>query len=459
MPGTGMGVSGPASASHSSARRRVVIVGGGFGGVHAARALRRADVDVTLLDRGTSNLFAPLLYQCATGLLSEGQITSPLRVLLQRCDNVRVLLGEATSLNAGARLVTATRPDGSTFDLAYDYLIIAAGMRQSYYGHSTFAEHAPGMKTLDDALTIRHNVFTAFEIAETLATAEQRAPWLTFAVVGAGPTGVELAGQIRELATRTLAREFVSIDPQEARVLLFDGGAEPLATFGPELASRAARILDRLGVELHLGVEVTDVDASGVTVTAKNKSVTRYDAYTRVWTAGVEAVPFLHAAAASLGAEQDKVGRIRVRPDLTVDGHDNVWVIGDVMALGDLPGLAEVAMQGGRHAGDQIRRQLAGRSAGRSEFRYRDLGIAAYIGRFHALLRVGPIKLSGRVGWLMWGLIHLTFLAGMRNRIGVLTTWLLTIGRGSRRERAITYRDLDDAQYPYDTSSPAPRSR
>jgi NADH dehydrogenase len=407
-------------------RPRVVVVGAGFGGMYAARALRRADVDVTVLDRGTSNLFQPLLYQCATGLL-----------------------GEAHSLNPGARTVTALRPDGTRFDLGYEYLVLAAGMRQSYFGHDEFAEHAPGMKTLDDALTIRRRVLGAFEVAETLPTAQERAPWLTFAVVGAGPTGVELAGQIRELAMRTLRREFRTIDPNEARVLLFDGDEAPLTSFGPHLAAKAASTLTKLGVELHLGVRVTDVDETGVETKAKDGRTEHYEAHTRIWTAGVEAVPFVHAAAQTLGAPQDKQGRISVRPDLSVPGHDNVWVIGDIMALDHLPGVAEVAMQGGLHAASQIKHQISGHSNKDRPFHYRDLGSAAYIARFHALLKVGPVQLSGFLGWLMWGLIHLAFLAGVRNRFGTLITWLLLLGRAGRRERAIPYRSLDDAPYPY----------
>ncbi len=430
-------------------RPRVVVVGGGFGGLYAARALRRVDVDVTVLDRGTSNLFQPLLYQCATGLLSEGQITSPIRRLLRRHKNARVLLGEALALNAGARTVTAARPDGTRFDLGYDYLVIAAGMRQSYFGNDSFAAYAPGMKTLDDALTIRRQVLGAFEVAETLPTVAERRPWLTFAVVGAGPTGVELAGQIRELAMRTLSREFHTIDSREARVLLFDGGDAPLASFGPHLAAKASSTLEKLGVELHLGVRVTDVNAFGVETEAKDGTSEHYDARTRIWTAGVEAVPFVAAAATALGAEQDRGGRIAVRPDLSVPGHDNVWVIGDVMALDHLPGVAEVAMQGGLHAAGQIKRQRSGKPHRNEAFHYRDLGSAAYIARFHALLRVGPVQLSGFVGWLLWGLIHLAFLAGVRNRFGALITWLLVLGRAGRRERAIPYRSLNDAAYPY----------
>jgi NADH:quinone reductase (non-electrogenic) len=442
-------VEGTPSTSAATRRPRVVIIGGGFGGVFAAKRLRKADADVTLLDRGTSNLFQPLLYQCATGLLSEGQITVPLRTMLRRYRNTRVLLGEAIDIDAGARTITAARPDGTSFQIGYDRLIVAVGMRQSYFGHDSFAKYAPGMKTLDDALAVRRRIYGAFEIAETFPSAEQRAEWLTFAVVGAGPTGVELAGQIRELATRTIASEFRTINPREARVLLFDGVDAPLASFGPELAAKAASRLEALGVELNMGVIVTDVDAYGLVAKAKDGTQTRHTVRTVLWTAGVQAVDFVRVLAAELGVEQDRSGRIAVKPDLTVPGHDNIWIVGDIMKLNDLPGVAEVALQGGLHAGGQIRRQLAGTPRNPEAFRYHDVGSAAYLYRFHALLKVGPLKLSGFLGWVMWGLIHITFLAGARNRAGVSLTWLLALARGKRRERAIPYGDPSVPPSPY----------
>ena len=425
------------AVQHGVARPRVVIIGGGFGGVFAARRLRRANVDVTLLDRQTSNLFQPLLYQCATGLLSEGQITLPLRTMIRRFRNARVVLGEAMYVDPTTRIVTAARPDESVFELEYDHLVVAVGMRQSYFGHDEFAQFAPGMKTLDDALAIRRRIYGAFEIAETLQTPEERAEWLTFAVAGAGPTGVELAGQIRELATRTIAREFHTIHPSEARVLLFDGLDAPLTTFGPVLSAKAARRLDKLGVESNMGVLVTKVDATGLVTKSKAGSATRHAARTVLWTAGVEAVDFVHTLAQALGVEQDRQGRIAVNPDLTVPGHDNIWVIGDIMSLNDLPGVAEVALQGGLHVGGQIHRQVAGKPRDSEVFKYRDLGNAAYICRFDAVIKAGPIKLSGFTGWVMWALIHLTFLSGIRNRFGTFLTWILALARGKRRERAI----------------------
>ncbi len=426
-----------AMGAAASSTPRVLIIGGGFGGVFAARRLAKAPVQVTILDRNTSNLFQPLLYQCATGILSEGQITLPLRSLVRRYRNCTVLQGEAVALNAETKVVSARRPDGSTYELAYDYLIVAAGMRQSYFGNDRFAEFAPGMKTLDDALEIRRRIYGAFEMAESLPTPAERKDWLTFAVVGAGPTGVELAGQIRELALKTIAKEFTHIDPTEARVLLFDGVDAPLQVFGEALSARAVRDLEGLGVELHMGVLVVDVDARGLT--AKSRSDGRHERFaarTVLWTAGVEAVPFVKVVAEALGVSQDRAGRIAVEEDLTVPGHPDVWVLGDIMALNGLPGVAEVALQGGLHAGGQIRRLVEGRAKPEERFRYRDLGSAAYISRFKAVVHVGRFKLSGFLAWLIWGFVHLAFLASHRHRASTVTSWMFNLARGHRTERA-----------------------
>jgi len=409
-------------------RPKVVIVGGGFGGVYAARMLARAKLDVSLLDRGTSNLFQPLLYQCATGLLSEGQITIPLRSLLRRHRNVRVLLGEARDIDPARQVVMAARPDQTTLELDYDYLVVAAGMRSSYFGHPEFARFAPGMKTIDDALSIRRRIFGAFEMAETLPPGPERDAWLTFAIAGGGPTGVELAGQIREMATRALANEFHSIEPEDARVLLFDGGSCVLGSFAPDLTDKATKILQNLGVELHMGVHVTDVRHDRVTVTPKaGGSPEEFAARTVLWTAGVEAVPFARRIAKVLEAKSDHAGRIAVAADLSVPGYPEIFVIGDLVGRDNLPGVAENAMQGGIHAAACVRHDLTGKA--RPHYRYRDVGSAAYICRGHALLQAGPIKLAGFFGWLGWGLIHIAFLAGLENRISTVATWLATIAR------------------------------
>jgi NADH dehydrogenase len=437
----------------SNRRPKVVIIGGGFGGLFCARRLGRVNVDVTLLDRAACHVFQPLLYQCATGTLSIGQISRSLREELARHRNVTTLLGEAIRLDTEARRITARRPDESKFDLDYDYLVIAAGMRQSYFGNEEFAAWAPGMKTLDDALSIRRRVFAAFEIAETLPPGPERDEWLTFVVTGGGPTGVELAGQIRELATRSLANEFHSIEPQEARVLLFDGGDRVLKSFAPALAERASRTLVELGVELHFGVHVTDVRRDGVTVSPKGGGPSEdYATRTVLWTAGVEAVPFAKHAAEVLDADSDRSGRISVNADLSVPGHPNVFVVGDLAGREGLPGVAENAMQGGLHVAACIRRDLG--KGGRKEFRYRDLGSAAYISRGHALLQAGPVKLSGVFGWLGWGFIHIAFLTGVRNRFSTVGTWMATIARANRSDRSFILGGSGHPEEPYTWESP-----
>ncbi|MFW0151166.1 NAD(P)/FAD-dependent oxidoreductase [Mycobacterium sp. smrl_JER01] len=433
-------------------RPRVLIIGGGFGGMFCARRLAAADVDVTLLDRSAGHLFQPLLYQCATGTLSIAHISRPLREEFARHRNITTLLGEAVELDPEARTLTALRPDATTFTLDYDVLVVAAGMQQSYFGKPHFAQWAPGMKTLDDALSIRQRVFTAFEIAETVPAGPERDGWLTFAVAGGGPTGVELAGQIREMATRTLANEFHSIEPQDARVLLFDGGDRVLKSFAPGLSEKATQTLQKLGVEIHLGVHVTEVDREGVTVTPKaGGAPQQYPARTALWTAGVEAVPFARHLAEVLGTRTDHAGRLVVEPDLSVPGHPEVFVIGDLVGRADLPGVAENAMQGGLHAARCIRRDLAGRR--RRDYRYRDLGAAAYISRGNALLQVGPVRLAGFSGWLAWGLLHIAFLTGVRNRVSTVTTWLATIARASRYHRTFMLGSVSAPEQRYTWSS------
>ncbi|WP_099022002.1 NAD(P)/FAD-dependent oxidoreductase [Mycolicibacterium palauense] len=432
----------------NTGRPKVLIVGGGFGGLFCARRLGDAEVDVTLLDRAAAHVFQPLLYQCATGTLSIGQISRSLREELAHHGNVTTLLGEAVGLDPQARCLTARRPDESTFTLDYDVLILAAGMRQSYFGNTEFAQWAPGMKTLDDALTIRRRLYAAFEIAETLPPGPDRDAWLTFAVAGAGPTGVELAGQIREMATRALANEFHSIEPREARVMLFDGGDRVLKTFAPRLSGKAARTLQRLGVELHFGVHVTDVRREGITVTPKSGGASEcYAARTVLWTAGVEAVPFARRAAEALGAGADRAGRIAVEADLSVAGHPEVFVVGDLAGRDDLPGVAENAMQGGLHVAECIRRDLAGEE--RRPYRYRDLGSAAYICRGSALLQAGPVKLSGPLGWIGWGFIHIAFLTGLRNRFSTVGSWLMTIARARRSDRTFILGSPNTPDQPY----------
>lgn len=443
-----------------SKRPRVLIVGGGFGGLFCVRRLAKADVDITVLDRSAGHLFQPLLYQCATGKLSIGHISRPLREEFARYPNVTTLLGEAVKLDPTARTVTALRPDETEFSVDYDVLVLAAGMRQSYMGNEQFARWAPGMKTLDDALEIRQRILTAFEIAETLPPGQERMDWLTFAVAGAGPTGVELAGQIREMATKTLAHEFHSIQPEEARVLLFDGGDRVLKTFAPDLSAKAQHSLEKLGVEMHFGVHVTDVRRDGITVTPKDGGAPQdFRARTVLWTAGVEAVPFARHVAEVLGAQTDRAGRIKVEADLTVPGHPEVFVIGDLVGRDNLPGVAENAMQGGLHVAACIRRDLAGKP--RKPYRYRDLGSAAYINHGNALIQIGRIRVSGYLGWLAWGLIHIAFLTGVSNRISTVATWLASIARPSRYHRAFMLgaSDRPEQRYTYTSRDDEPEQR
>jgi NADH:ubiquinone reductase (H+-translocating) len=443
--------------SADTVRSRVVIVGGGFGGLFAARALRRSPVDVTVVDRAAHHLFQPLLYQVATGMLSAGQVAVPLREVFKRHRNVDCLLAEVVSVDVEARTVRAARPGGAIIDIPYDDLVVAAGVRQSYFGHDEFARHAPGMKTLADALSIRRKVFGAFEMAQTATDPGERRRWLTFALVGAGPTGVELAGQIRELATLTLRRQFDRIDPADARVLLFDGGATPLAPFGPRLAATAERALRRLGVELHMRSVVTHVDADGLEARGPDGATTRYEAATVLWAAGIAAPPLADALARACEAEQDRAGRIVVTPELTVPGHPEISVVGDMMSLDHLPGVAEVAMQAGYYSARRLRRRVAGAPTTKP-FRYHDLGSAAYISRGSAVVAFGRFHAAGRVGWLAWLFIHIAFLTSFRNRVGAVLSWAVTFSRETRRERAFSLQEIVTGKDIYDEreAPPAP---
>jgi len=439
-------------------RRQVVIIGGGFAGLFAVRALGRAPVQVTLIDKAQHHLFQPLLYQCSTGILSEGKISAPLRDLLRRHRNADFALAEVTGIDPERRVVLARRPLGEQEEFGYDYLIVAAGVEQSYFGHDEFAQYAPGMKTIEDALVIRRRVFGAFEMAESATDPAEQARWLTFALVGAGPTGVELAGQIREVATKTLRREYRRINPEDARVLLFDGGAAPLAPFGPKLSAKAAATLDRLGVEQHMHSIVTGIDGTGLSVRAGDGTVTRYEAGTVLWTAGVAAPPAAAAIAAATGAKQDRAGRIEVGPDLSIPGHPEIMVTGDVMSLNKLPGVAEVAMQTGLYAGRRIAHLARGQSFDKP-FRYRDLGSAAYISRGRAVVSVGRLQFAGFPGWVVWLFIHIGFLTGYRNRFGAVLSWWFAFTRDLRRERTFTTKQVGIMRDVYTEMPAAERQR
>ena len=421
----------------TSPLHRVVIVGSGFGGLFAARFLRRAPVDVTLVDRVNHHLFQPLLYQVATGILSEGQIAPPTRDILKGQANVVVELAEVTGIDVPGREVAVVRPDGRQLTLPYDSLIVGAGVGQSYFGHDEFAEFAPGMKTLADALAQRERIFGAFEMAEFEDDAEARQAWLTFVVVGGGPTGVEVSGQIAELARRALTGNFRRFDPAaDVKVLLFEGGKEILASFGDRLSAKGTKELEKTGVEVHTGSIVTGVDADGVEVKGPDGTVTRYPAKTKIWAAGVSASPLAKMLADATGAELDRAGRIKVQPDCSLPGHPEVFAVGDMMNLNDLPGVAEVALQTGIHAARTIRRRLDGEEP--QPFKYRDLGSMAAVSRRRAVVSFHGLRVSGFLGWLMWMFVHLAFLTGFKNRFKTVISWMLSFLGAGRTERALT---------------------
>ena len=419
---------------------RVVIVGGGFGGLFAAKFLRRAPVQVTLIDRRNHHLFQPLLYQVATGILSAGEVAPPIREVLRRHRNVTVELADVREFDLTARTVTAVRPDETVRTYEYDDLIVAGGAAQTYFGHDEFARFAPGMKTIDDALELRGRIFGAFEMAENEDDPDKRRAWLTFVVVGGGPTGVEIAGQIAELSRSGLKDNFRRIDPSEAKVVLVDGGPEILATFGDRLSHKAAKQLGRLGVSIRTGSVVTGVDALGADVRTADGAQERLLARTKIWAAGVQASPLAGLLAQASGASCDRAGRIAVLDDCTLPGHPEVFVIGDMMALDDLPGVAEVAMQSGIHAANTIKRRLRGEEA--ATFTYRDLGSMATISRFNAVVSFKKLRLSGFLGWLMWLFVHITFLTGFKNRFAAMLHWGNTFVVGGRAERTITMRQV-----------------
>ena len=420
----------------SGGRHRVVIIGGGFGGLPAARWLGHHPVDVTLVDRRNHHLFQPLLYQVATGTLSPGQVAPPIRHVLRKRKNVTVEMAEVTAIDLDRRVVRAKIVGDVEFELGYDSLIVAGGATQSYFGHDELALHAPGMKTISDALELRRRIFGAFEMAETVDDPAERTRWLTFAVVGAGPTGVELAGQVRELAARCLKGEFRHIVPATARVILVDGGQAPLANFGNQLSDRARTMLEKMGVELRMGLRVVGVDANGVDVTAADGSTSRIDARITIWAAGVQASSLAADLAQGSGAKVDRSGRIGVLPDLSLPGHPEVFAVGDMMSLDDLPGVAEVAMQGGLHAANTIVRRLDGKES--VPFKYRDLGSVAAVGRFRAIASVRGLRLSGFPAWFVWMFVHLAFLEGFGNRASTLLRWLRSMVGRSRVERVFS---------------------
>ncbi|HEX4144734.1 MAG TPA: NAD(P)/FAD-dependent oxidoreductase [Pirellulales bacterium] len=411
--------------------QHIVIVGGGFGGLAAVKALRKTPAHVTLIDRNNHHVFQPLLYQVATSILTPGQIGSPIRAILRKQRNATVILGEVTGVDKELRCVYANSADRAGVQIPYDYLILATGVWHSYFGHDEFAKFAPGLKGLADAVAIRNKLLQAFEQAEAEEDPARHRDLLTFVLVGAGPTGVEMAGAIAVLVRSTLRSEFRRIDPTSARIVLVDRGTRVLATFSEHLSKQAAMRLQRLGVEVRLGHGVDQIDHDGVVVAGE-----RITSKTVIWTAGVAPSP----AGKWLNVVTDHAGRVRVADNLSVPGHPEIFVIGDTASLDQdgkpLPGVAQVAMQQGRYVAALIRRQIAGKPTPRP-FHYFDKGNMAVVGKGFAVLQSGKLQLSGFVAWLAWAFVHLQYLAQRNLRVSVFIQWVWTYLTGARGSRLI----------------------
>jgi NADH dehydrogenase len=441
----------PAARKSMSERWKVVIVGGGFGGLSAAQSLRSDRVDVTLIDRRNYHLFQPLLYQVATGSLSAAEIASPLRSILRRQQNTRVWLGNVVDIDPDSKRVFLA--DGTI--VPYDSLIVAAGSQTSYFGHNEWQEWAPGMKSIEEATTIRHKILYAFEVAERLADPRERRAWLTFVIVGAGPTGVELSGAIAEIARQTLKHDFRSIKPEEAQVILLDGAPRILTAFPEDLAEKASRSLTKLGVQLKCGAMVKQVSEEGLTIEADKKSDS-IAAKTVVWAGGITASPLGKILAGHTKAETDRGGKIKVNPDLTIPNYPDIYVIGDLASAGDrtgkpLPGLAQVAMQGGTYAAKAILRKVKGQKE-LPPFHYFDKGSLAVIGRAAAVADVFGVHLSGFIAWVVWAFIHLMYLIDFQSRVLVFVRWAIQNLTFSRGARLITGKAPTDFNFPKELS-------
>jgi NADH dehydrogenase len=421
---------------------RVVVVGGGFGGLNAVRALDGADVEVTVVDRTNHHLFQPLLYQVATGILPPGLIAPALRSVIKKQRNARALLADVYDLDLDAKVVRAHGPDGRPVELPYDTLIVAAGASHSYFGNDHFAEFAPGMKTIEDARYLRDGILSKFEMAEIATDPQERAEWLTFVVIGAGPTGVELVGQIAELAHVVLPRDYRTVDTHEARIILLEGASAVLPPFAPKLQAYTQRKLEKEGVEVRLNTLAVDMDHESITVKGPDGPET-IRARTRIWAAGVQASPLARMLAEKTGAQTDRAGRIPVNPDCSLPGHPEVFAVGDMVSLNGLPGVAQPAMQEGKYVGKVIRDRIAGKTA--EPFAYFDKGTMATIGYRSAVADAFGVKVTGLIAYAMWAFIHVLYLVGWGNRLGTLYTWARGIWFGhNRAHRIITFETARD---------------
>ncbi len=416
----------------NAARPHVVIIGGGFGGLYAAKGLGKSPVRITLVDRSNHHLFQPLLYEVATAALSPAEIAAPIRAVFSKQHNTTVLLGNVVEIDTARRVVHLA--DGA---IAYDYLVVAAGATHSYFGNDDWARFAPGLKTIDDALEIRQRFLLAFEAAEREADDAARRALLTFVVIGAGPTGVELAGTMAELARKAIPRDFRTIDASTARVILVEAMDRVLPTFPPDLSEKARRSLEELGVEVRLNSPVTKIDGDGVCIGPE-----RINTENIIWAAGVQASPL----GKSLGAPTDRAGRVMVQPDLSIPGHPEVFVIGDLASVVDpdtnkpVPGVAPAAIQMGKYVARVIDREVRGKALPqqRPPFHYRDKGMLATIGRAKAVAKLGKLKFSGLIAWLLWALVHVMYLIGFRNRLIVMLQWAWAYIAFQRGARVIT---------------------
>jgi NADH dehydrogenase len=426
-------------------QHRVLILGGGFAGLNAAQKLRRAPVEVTLVDRRNFHLFQPLLYQVATGSLSPGEIAAPLRGVLSRQKNTQVLLGEAVDIDPDAKRVILR--DGA--DFSYDSLIVATGSQTSYYGNDAWREWAPSLKSVEEATAIRHKILYAFEWAERAATEEEARAWLTFVIVGAGATGMELAGALAEIANETLKNDFRRINPTEARIILMEGGNRVLTAFPEDLSAKGENLVKRLGVEIMKGVLVTDIDGTGVTY-KHGEASQHLAAKTVLWAGGVTITEFGRKLGQRTKSETDRSGRIKVKPDLTVPNYPDIFITGDLaLSVGEkgkpLPGVAQVAIQGGAYAAKAIRARLKG-SKTPPPFRYFDKGDMAVIGRASAIANIFGFHVSGLPAWLIWLFIHLMYIVEFQNRVLVFVQWgfeYLTFSRGARLITGTVETDTD----------------